>query len=145
MRTLPTSIKYGQMLKEKVERGKINHVNYFGLRDDFDEKLTQQPHLSQFIACVEENGVWRVLEEVGLIPSAELLEYRTAQSKVLFSGWELDNISYNYVVLNHKELEYSFGFSIKNGVITNYSIFNDLTTLNLPLTETGVIEFNLKF
>lgn len=155
--TLPTSIEYGQMLEEKVEQEVINHLQYFIYRREFDTKIMQQPHLSQFIPCVEENGVWRVLEKVpqkyDYINGYDETEheylsfqYQTALSKVLFSGWEfINNDGHGFIHIKNSQLNKTYFFSEKDGELITVDSLNDLTTLNLPLTETGVIEFKLKF
>lgn len=151
--TLPTSIEYGKLVEEKTEL----LTDYYSLRKSFDEKIMQQPHLSQFIPCVEDNGVWKPIEayqkteaeifadenSVCRVISKAESKYYTALSKVLFSGWRLKYASEFFIGIECDE--YALEFNVSDGKLSCNENFEHLTTLNLPLTETGVIEFNLKF
>lgn len=142
--TLISSIEYGLMIEEKSELVQNEfYADYFQRRAAFDSKILSKPHLSQFIPCVEENGVWRVLEEVNKSThtNEECDQYQTALSKVLFSGWEYKGSRGNSITIWNTKLK--IGMTFVDGKIN--ASFSDLANQKYPLTENGVIHFNLKF
>lgn len=86
MRNLISNTEFGKLCKEKLFNDGMTFQWYFEQRNKYDEFLSKNLELGDFIPC-DENG--NVLEEPSLIPSKELLDYRQAKSKVIFEGFDI--------------------------------------------------------
>lgn len=147
--TLPTSIEYGKMLTEKVDQEVINHLQYFIYRREFDAKIMQPPTIADFIPAVYESGGWSVLDkprkdDCSFYTHINLSiqeEYQTALNNVKFSGW---SVKYqNDAFIGIESNGYGLEFDVKTSKLSNGINYSDLTTLNLPLTERGMEDFNI--
>mgnify|MGYP003474898945 CR=1 FL=1 len=154
---LPTSIEYGNLLREKVEKGDLSKTDYFKLRTVFDDKIMHPPTIADFIPSVYENVKWRVLEEPTLesIKKMPLTsegwdgkywrlkdQYQTALNNVKFSGWGICGRQKELVCIYNNELDLHLSLNSDKTLEFKKS-YSDLTPLNLPLTERGMEEFNI--
>jgi hypothetical protein len=71
--------------------------------------LSQQPKIGMFVPAVCENGVWSVLEEPTVDAYMQPKEmdkqyapYQQAKSKVIFKGWEVENIGEHTIWIEHE-------------------------------------------
>lgn len=150
MKTLPTTEQYitdkAKKFIDNIETEKRNDATKeFFESFDFVKKIMQQPQLNQFVRAVLKDGKWVVLEDVGLMPSAELTIYRNAKQNVLFSDWtkgkdnSIINSNCDTIYFDEDGIRYYNG---KDEYLINS--YSDLTKYNLPLTDNGEIYFNLK-
>lgn len=70
-----------------------------------------------------------------------LKEFKKAEAKVLFKGWEVSNEAESGMLLGNKEMSYSIGYDYERGffLLGNVSVktIESISHLNLPLTNQG--------
>jgi hypothetical protein len=148
---LPSSIEYGNIMKNKVIAKEIYKTDYFFMRNKFDDILFQQPNISMFIPAVEENGEWRILEKpkqyLGALEFAvgkdyeEALQYQTALDNVIFEGFEVkDGLS---ICDEHSILHVFWNYEGKWKLSQDIRTLEDLTKYNLTLTPKLAKELGL--
>jgi len=142
----PTSIEYGKLIKEKfINQNDYNSfVEYFKLRDNYDNFLSQKPELWQFVPC-DADGVPIQKTKFNGRNHVEIALYQQALSKVVFNGWEVENIGTTVTFLIDKNNN-SICFTDRGKV--NYNGV-DITTLEslipfgVELTDEKAKEFKL--
>ena len=150
MKNLISNTVFGKQLTEKYLNGFYNLTEYQRLRSNFDDFLSRQPQLSDFVACGEDGlPIEKPSEhlENRTLYYKELEAYQQALDKVLFKGFEVcnDNEEFTRLKLNNDTLFFITFYKESEMVVFNTSGGNQpyittlesLTPYNLELTENG--------
>lgn len=159
--TLISMVDYVLLQNDNWKR-EIDVMTHFNNCVNYAQSLQELPTIADFIPCIDENGVWRVLEEPngydewiseynrGFKHNYEGLihdQYQTALNNVKFSGWEVECVTDNSVYIINPKQDKKFVFDLKSGIMKEFygmsTSYSGLTTLNIPLTERGMEYFNI--